>query len=247
MATDRRRALWRGVLGLSVGVVILLSAALSVAVLMAGGPGLAMGGLVGAALVLTVWMVTLLRRLSLGTGRSEQHPGDHPAVVEAEASFATDREIAREVARCRRHHVPLSVIMLRIDSAVADRPGSRTWREVVRRVHGEVRRIDLVAGDRRRGRLLVVAPHTSSDEVQPFIDRLCDSLHRRLPVRVHVGVAALPGDALMWADLLEQAERRCEDRRPGASLAALPALAEPIADQEPESTAPNQAEGRAAS
>ncbi len=247
MATDRRRALWRGVLGLSVGVVILLSAALFAAVLMAGRSGLALGALLGAALVLTLWLVALLHRLSTAASGSLHDPSDDLALLDAKLSSATDREIAREVARCRRHHLPLSVIVLRIDDAVLDGPGARAWRELVRRVHGEVRRIDLVAADRRRGRLLVVAPHTGSEEVQPFIDRLCDSLQRRLPVRVHAGVAALPDDALIWEDLLEQAERRCEGARPGASLAALPALAEPVADQNLESTGPRQEEGRAAS
>lgn len=231
----------------AVAVSLSLAAVLLICLfLVANGAGApAVVALLTAGVALVALLLVLLRRAVLAVRRWEQNtPKDVLDGVASRVLPATSREIEREVARCRRHLVPLSVAVLHVEGAA--RPGARgreLWDEVARRLHSEVRRIDLVAHDSRRGRFVVVAPHTEPQQVQALLTRISRSFEQRLGLRLGSGVASLPRDALLWEDLVEEADRRSQNGRSGAVAATVSSVAGP-ADRTPRRA---HDDGRAAS
>lgn len=163
-------------------------------------------------------------------------------------------DIRRELARSRRYHYPLSVVLIELDRdsvqtdlqpAVVQMQRSITVRYVlgslVQFVQEQLRRTDLLLDPQAEGRLVLLTPDTDQGNAALLAARLQAVAAERFNVRVNYGLATFPTDALNFDELLSLARERVAPsdlaaplppviERPPAGSAA-PAAAEPVANQ----------------
>ncbi len=125
---------------------------------------------------------------------------------------------ARELARARRHELPLTVLVLDPISPPLER--ARRARDVERLEHllaDELRLTD--AFGVLDGRVVAVLPDTRSEEVGPMLQRIHAALDPELHDRVESGVASFPDEETTFAGLLERAlDRRAQPFDVAATL-----------------------------
>jgi len=129
--------------------------------------------------------------------------------------------ISEEIERSRRHHLPLSLIMLDVDDfkSVNDTLGHPVGDEVLkimaRCLRNCIRTIDVAA---RYGgeEFTVILPQTSKADAQTIADRICAEVYRmdlpfakgdrKLLLSVSLGLATYPEDAENLEDLIRNAD-----------------------------------------
>jgi hypothetical protein len=138
------------------------------------------------------------------------------------------RTVDSELARSRRHNIPLTFLVLRapgvahppaFERTVA-RVSSRALAELERRyVRGRtceliaerVRRSDLVVCS-ADGHFLVIASDTTAEGTVAVAGRIIDAVNAELDVELHAGVAAFPSDGTTYGDLLASAFAGTDER-----------------------------------
>ncbi len=180
--------------------------------------------------VTALFIRTVVGAVSEGTLAAQEAPRPEPyqgvtdSLVGVYNRRYLEHRLAEEVARARRHAVPLSVLLFDIDHF---RKVNQRWgREVGDRVLGYlghllltgVRESDVVA---RYGgeELLVIAPATEADQAVVLADRLRGVIEAEnlsfggeagsepdLQVTVSVGIGELQPDETEWQAMVERAE-----------------------------------------
>jgi len=154
-------------------------------------------------------------------------------------------EVHRAILFSRRTEKPLSVVVVAPapDSALVTTPRAveAVQKAMMERylaasmgsvIVNTVRRSDLTLENARDGRLVVVCPDTDEKAAKSVAAHVRKSLEDKLRVRVSVGIASFPGEALTLEDLVQTAESRIgeADSRSARDLAgrkaAIPALGE---------------------
>lgn len=178
------------------------------AVLASAAVGLHLAGEQTWGFVMVVALVALLAFVELGGRRAEPVPAESPFSGGAsEWSEGVGSDIAREISRCRRHGIPLAVVVGRPVGGFTGKRGQRT--QLGRLIQQMCRRTDIVVVDRRVGRFLILAPHAGAAESQRALTRIRAALSNEMGLQVEAGVAHLGWDAVTWEGLVASAESRC--------------------------------------
>lgn len=146
-------------------------------------------------------------------------------------------DIRRELARSRRYHYPLSVVLIELDRdsvqtdlqpAMVHMQRSLTLRymlgSLVQFVQEQLRRTDLLLDPQAEGRLVLLTPDTDQGNAALLAARLQAVAAERFNVRVNYGLATFPTDALDFDELLSLARARAA---PGNHPAPPPPVIEP--------------------
>lgn len=127
--------------------------------------------------------------------------------------------ISEEIERSRRHHLPLSLIMLDMDNfkSINDTYGHVVGDEVLkvagRCLRNSIRTIDVAV---RYGgeEFTVILPQTTKEEAKVIADRICHEInkldfpfeHPDIPFTASIGLATLPEDADSIDELIRNAD-----------------------------------------
>jgi hypothetical protein len=171
--------------------------------------------IVGVALTLAHEHVQGLEQLAQLFGRRD---GGYAVVLD---EGAASRTIESELARSRRHDVPLTFLVLRTPNGghppvferTAARVSSRALAELELRyfrgrtcelIAERVRRSDVVVCS-ADGNFLVIASDTTAKGTEAVADRIIGAVNSELNVELHAGVAAFPSDGGTYSELLASA------------------------------------------
>lgn len=157
------------------------------------------------------------------------HLGHAESLMDALAlgAFPSDaRELAEEsqrikieLARSRRYHRPLSLMMIESEpderklttemlrSIQYDLTNRFISARVGQIINDKIRQTDLMMKD-RRGRYIVLCPETDLANITELTKRIAQAIQERTDIRVRWGVAAFPEEALTFEDLLNTARER---------------------------------------
>jgi GGDEF domain-containing protein len=132
-----------------------------------------------------------------------------------------EEDIQLELIRSRRHHHPLTVMVVEPESDSIQVALNRTIQEVQRAmmsryvitglarvVSGQLRRTDLVIDQREKNRFIIISPDTSFANCQMLADRIQAAAAVQLGVIVSCGVASFPDEALTFDELVQQAKSK---------------------------------------
>ncbi|MBA3534344.1 MAG: hypothetical protein H0T73_20680 [Ardenticatenales bacterium] len=124
-----------------------------------------------------------------------------------------------EMLRSRRYHRPLAVVVVRPDPGSLQATLHRLIEEVQRTmmlryvttslarvISDQLRRTDLVIAQRAQGRFIIMTPETSVADSEEMAKRVKRAVAERLGVKVTVGVASFPDNALAFTSLVDHAE-----------------------------------------
>lgn len=152
-------------------------------------------------------------------------------------------EVQTELARSRRYHTPLSVIVVEPEKDSVEINLNRAVEEVQRTMMTRyvttsmaavltnvLRRTDMVLEQRDRQRFVVLSPETDAQSAQVLVQHIQSIISDRLQVEVQCGVAEFPKDALTFEELIRRAEKNTpphNGHNGHGETIALPALAEP--------------------
>ncbi len=138
-------------------------------------------------------------------------------------------DIQTELIRSRRHHHPLSVIIVEPEAGSVQAAVHRSVLEVQRAmmsryvvvslgraISGELRRTDTILQQSGRDRFIVFCPETSAPDALVMINRIKTVAEEKIGVRVACGIGAFPEDALTFEELVRQAELQV--KQPALSL-----------------------------
>jgi diguanylate cyclase (GGDEF)-like protein len=129
--------------------------------------------------------------------------------------------MSEEIERSRRHHLPLSLIMLdvddfkRVNDSLGHLIGDEVLKATARCLRNSIRTIDVAA---RYGgeEFTVILPQTSKADAQTIAERICAEVYRldlpfiksdqKLVLSVSLGLATYPEDAETLEDLIRNAD-----------------------------------------
>ncbi|MBI3610941.1 MAG: diguanylate cyclase [Nitrospirae bacterium] len=129
--------------------------------------------------------------------------------------------MSEEIERSRRHHLPLSLIMIDLDDfksvndTLGHLVGDEALKILARCLRNSIRTIDVAA---RYGgeEFTVILPQTSKTDAYTIAERICTEVHRldlpfvktdqKLVLSVSVGLATYPDDAESLEDLIRNAD-----------------------------------------
>lgn len=130
-----------------------------------------------------------------------------------------EEDIQVELIRSRRHHHPLTVMVIEPEPESIQVALNRTVEEVqkammsryvitslARVVSGQLRRTDLVIDQREKNRFIIVSPDTTATNSTMLADRIQAAAAVQLGVLVSCGVASFPDEALTFDELVQQAK-----------------------------------------
>jgi GGDEF domain-containing protein len=132
-----------------------------------------------------------------------------------------EERINDELARCRRYHHSLPVLVLQLESINLDearRQQEPLQRDMLVRLtnakFGQIiselsRHMDLILRD-RKGQFIVLCPETSFDNISILAERIRSEVFARLGLVLVWGSAAFPDDALTFEDLITTAQQRAK-------------------------------------
>ena len=142
------------------------------------------------------------------------HIGTPPTSLEEAQSV-----MYQELQRARRFERPLSVVMLRLDRDSMQAELPRIVRDVQRSLMKEyvlakvarsldssLEKFNPIA--LRDDCFVAILPETKAGDAEKVAARLRDAVEKDLNVQLHSGTASIPGDAITFESLLEQAEQR---------------------------------------
>jgi GGDEF domain-containing protein len=128
-------------------------------------------------------------------------------------------DIQVELIRSRRHHHPLTVMVVEPERESIQVALNRTVEEVqkammsryvttslARVVSSQLRRTDLVIDQRDKNRFIIVSPDTTAANSTMLADRIQAAAAVQLGVLVSCGVASFPDEALTFEELVQQAK-----------------------------------------
>ncbi len=131
----------------------------------------------------------------------------------------SEEDIQVELIRSRRHHHPLTVMVVEPEAESIQVALNRTVEEVqktmmsryvitslARVVSGQLRRTDLVIDQREKNRFIIVSPDTTAANSAMLADRIQAAAAVQLGVLVSCGVASFPDEALTFEELVQQAK-----------------------------------------
>ncbi|MGH2522288.1 MAG: GGDEF domain-containing protein [Anaerolineales bacterium] len=130
-----------------------------------------------------------------------------------------EEDIQTELIRSRRHHHPLTVMVIEPESDSIQVALNRTVQEVQRAmmtryvitslarvISNQLRRTDMVLDQRDQGRFVIVSPDTNATSSAALADRIQAAAAVQLGVLVSCGVASFPDEALTFEELVHQAK-----------------------------------------
>ncbi|MBN1266403.1 MAG: hypothetical protein JXA25_12975 [Anaerolineales bacterium] len=158
-------------------------------------------------------------------------PGLDERVV---AGSLAQREIDRELSRCRRYQHPLSLVMIKPDQGKGGIKIQALLKEVqqygISRIVGasvgkllaeNIRRSDTIIRNDKDGlSYLVLCPETTSEGASTLAEGIFE-LAKRKGITISYSTASFPDDAITYDDLISQAEKRIGSREsfvPGTML-----------------------------
>jgi GGDEF domain-containing protein len=128
-------------------------------------------------------------------------------------------EIQMELHRSRRHHHPLTVMIVEPDPASVQVALNRTVQQVqhammtryalaslARIIGNQLRRTDLVLDQLDRGRFVIVSYDTDALHAVVLAERIQTAAAQQLGVQVTCGLAAFPDGAFTFEELVHKAE-----------------------------------------
>ncbi len=128
-------------------------------------------------------------------------------------------DIQTELIRSRRHHHPLTVMVVEPEVESIQVALNRTVQEVQRAmmsryvttslarvISQQLRRTDLVVDQREKNRFIIVSPDTTAVNSAILADRIQAAAAVQLGVLVSCGVASFPDQALTFEELVQQAK-----------------------------------------
>ncbi len=140
-----------------------------------------------------------------------------------------------EMSSSRRFQRPLSLVLLQGDASSMNMAMHRLIQDIQRSMMQRylmatlarvlsryLRRTDIIIEGEQPGRLVLVAPETTTAQAQVLGSRLQQLAQEQLGMSAHFSVATFPDQALTYEDLLNVAEQRLNER-PDESAAALDA------------------------
>lgn len=147
-----------------------------------------------------------------------------------------EAEIQDKLLLSRRHHRPMSVVLLGADPSTHGIQMQRIVEEVQRGmanrymvarlanvILGNLRRTDLPLQQGRDGRFVIVCPETDGTGARAVAQNVSHAVKKTLGVELDFGVASFPGDAFTFEELLSRAEgdiRKQEPLTPSAQPVA---------------------------
>jgi GGDEF domain-containing protein len=137
-----------------------------------------------------------------------------------------DEAIETEIMRSRRYARPLTVAVLEADPSTLQDALHQTVKDVQQAMMGryvltrlartlgdDLRRTDLVLENFDRSRLIILSPETRLEDTGWLHDRV-QSIQQELGIRLTLGIASFPDQALTFEDLVEQAELQLRQASP---------------------------------
>lgn len=128
-------------------------------------------------------------------------------------------DIQTELIRSRRHHHPLTVMVIEPEVESIQVALNRTVQEVQRAmmsryvitslarvVSNQLRRTDVVVEQREKNRFIIISPDTTAANSAILADRIQAAAAVQLGVLVSCGVASFPDQALTFDELVQQAK-----------------------------------------
>jgi len=147
-----------------------------------------------------------------------------------------EERIDDELARCRRYHRSLPVLVLRLESTnmgEAYRQHEPLQRDMLMRFtnakFGQIisdlsRHMDIILRDRRNGQFVVLCPETSFENVPILAERIREGVYENLGLALVWGSAAFPDDALTFEDLIITAGQRTKSVAPPERLMKIESM-----------------------
>jgi len=135
-------------------------------------------------------------------------------------------QVKMEIARSRRYHRPLGMLVLQINpadhfeaenlifSVQHDLSSRFSFARIGQVIDEFIRQTDSVFRD-RSSRFVVLCPETDFQNLQILAVRIADSIKHRTGVKVNWGAVSFPDDALNFDDLLDVARARLSARVKG--------------------------------
>jgi GGDEF domain-containing protein len=124
---------------------------------------------------------------------------------------AEDR-ISLELLRSRRHNRPLTIIVIKSESGVIDRPDHEVLElfaetRIGQIINGQARQTDLIMRD-RSGQFIILCPETDFTNSTILAERIQQAISEKMGVSVSWGVASFPEEGLTIDGLLYKARLR---------------------------------------
>jgi GGDEF domain-containing protein len=142
-------------------------------------------------------------------------------------------DIQVELLRSRRHHYPLTVMVIQPDRESVKAVLHRMVLEVqqammaryvlaslARLIGGQLRRTDIVVDQHEQGRFVIVSPDTNAAHSAALAERIKTAAAEKLGVELACGVASFPDEALTFTELVSQAESQLSKSVP--MMSSLP-------------------------
>lgn len=128
-------------------------------------------------------------------------------------------DVQTEMLRSRRHHRPLSVVVVEPDPESVQANLHRTVQEVQRAMIGRyvvtslartigsaLRRTDTVLKRPDQDRFIILSPETNVTSSAAVVERIQQAAMNQMGIKVTCGVASFPDHALTFEELVSQAE-----------------------------------------
>lgn len=139
-------------------------------------------------------------------GGQTQHEAANGATARLFPSLdEAGEDIAREINRARRFERPLSVVLLRPESAANERGDLLAQLSKV-----GLRETDIWAYDRRSRQIVGLIPECGREEAQLLVNRLADDLPVQESLKTYYSIATFPEDALAFDVLLQRARHELD-------------------------------------
>jgi GGDEF domain-containing protein len=185
---------------------------------------------------ITVVEITMLTVLTVLAHRVGQHLEEFRRAVEVVTlkdktsrlhSMADAHDLVQtEMSSSRRSQRPLSLLVFQADASSLNMMMHRFVQELqrgmmqryvltmtARVLSRHLRRTDLIIEEGKPGRLVLVAPETSSENARLLGKRLIHLVQDRLGITARFGIAAFPEQALTFDELLSVAEGGLRDEQ----------------------------------
>jgi GGDEF domain-containing protein len=134
-------------------------------------------------------------------------------------------EIAKEFVRSRRYNIPLSILLVRLDSVSIrekiDQSVMTVFNEMMTRytsnsfiriLDKELRRTDFIIDQPKQNRLILLFPETSAEGTRTMISRIEAMASEILGINVSFGYATFPDEAITFDELVKRAEQHYKDQ-----------------------------------
>ena len=123
-----------------------------------------------------------------------------------------EERISLELLRSRRHNRPLTIIVIKSESGVIDRPDHEVLElfaetRIGQIINGQARQTDLIMRD-RSGQFIILCPETDFTNSTILAERIQQAINEKMGVSVSWGVASFPEEGLTIDGLLYKARLR---------------------------------------